>query len=201
MSEHEKPEQGPVGGTHAAGAAGEGGQARAIEQIDGSAANSASLPADAAALTDEMLPLAIPESARRGAGKPKGSVNIRTNTTFQAAVSRYGDPLIAEVAWGNMDTGELITELRKIACDRGLKLGATVMDIVRFQADCRRAALPYGHAKRAAVDGDGKAVPEIPIIAMGNVTVRDGGKVVINGMSIDDEIPEENPKVIDHEPK
>lgn len=132
---------------------------------------------------DELLPRAIFEAERRGPGRPKGSVNIRTNTTFQAAVSRYGDPLIASVAMGNMDTKALIRHLRAIASDCGLKLGATVMDIVRFQEDCRRNAMPFGHAKRAATDEKGDTV--VPVIGIGraeHVVVQAAGR------SIEDEL-------------
>lgn len=129
---------------------------------------------------DDMLPAAILEPARKGPGRPKGAANIRTNKTFQAAISRYGDPLIATIAWGTMDPRALIVELRKIASDCGIKLGATVMDVVRFQEQCRAAAMPYGHGKRVATDDKGDAV--LPVFVLGgspgsttNVQVNAGG--------------------------
>jgi hypothetical protein len=148
----------PVRGTHAASAGGATAAevlASAVPGVD--VAPSLGL--------DDMLPLAIPSHGRRGAGRPVGAVNVRTNKTFQAAISRCGDPLIASIAWGNMDTRDLIVEMRKIASDCGIKLGATVMDVVRFQEQCRAAALPYGHAKRAAVNEAGHDVT--PVIVMG----------------------------------
>lgn len=135
---------------------------------------------------DDLLPLAIPESGRRGSGRPRGAANIRTNTTFAVAVSRYGDPLIASIAWGNMDTLTLIRELRAIASDAGLKLGATVMDVVRFQEDCRRNAMPFGHAKRAPVDD--KGAPVLPIIGIGRVEQINVQQNFASGRSIEDAI-------------
>jgi hypothetical protein len=165
----------PFGGTHAPGAGGAPAAGRAAAMLG-------PLEPQTVAV-DEFLPLAIPEAGRRGPGRPQGAANIRTNTTFQVAISRYGDPLIATVAWGNMPTRELIRELRTIAADCGLQLGATVMDVVRFQEECRRNAMPFGHAKRASVDGRGD--PVLPIIGIGSVetlTVTGGAR------SIEDEL-------------
>lgn len=145
---------------------------------------------------EEMLPLAIPELARRGRGRPNGSPNIRTNLTFQAAVSRYGDPLIASIAWGNMPTGELITHLRKLASDCGLKLGATVMDVVRFQEECRRNAMPFGHAKRAPEDHKGD--PVLPIIGIGTLAMQVNVAASAPGRSIEEAL--DNQGVTDVEP-
>jgi hypothetical protein len=174
MSNPDKLQSPPVSGPHARSPA-------AGEQPALLPASQAEPDSDA----EEFLPLAIPEPGRRGPGKPKGSVNIRTNTTFQAAISRYGDPLIAEIAWGNMDTLTLIRELRKIASDAGLKLGATVMDVVRFQQQCRASALPFGHAKRASVDDKGE--PVLPtFLGIGRVQVAPGGHVTFKGQSLED---------------
>ncbi|RMF02559.1 MAG: hypothetical protein D6773_08490, partial [Alphaproteobacteria bacterium] len=60
----------------------------------------------------------------------------------RALVERYGDPLEADVAIGTMSPGELVTELRKIASDRGIKLDMTLGDILRLQAACRKDAMP-----------------------------------------------------------
>ncbi|WP_398468546.1 hypothetical protein [Tardiphaga sp.] len=134
---------------------------------------------------DDLLPLAIPMTAQRGRGRPAGSVNIRTNKTFQAAVSRYGDPLIAQIAMGNANTKDLITDLRKIASDCGLKLGATVMDVVRFQASLRESALPYGHSKRVAVDEKGNDV--LPVFVMGGAA-GSTTNVQVNSVGLEDRI-------------
>lgn len=159
----------PFGSTHTGAAA----------PSPGVTGQPAAMPGEQLGL-DDMLPAAILEPARKGAGRPKGAANIRTNKTFQAAISRYGDPLIATIAWGNMDPRTLITELRKIASDCGIKLGATVMDVVRFQEQCRSAAMPYGHGKRVATDDKGDAV--LPVFVLGgsagsttNVQVNAGG--------------------------
>lgn len=173
-----------VAGTHAAPAAPAGGSAARPSPMPGSE------PGDHLGL-DELLPLAIPSSGRKGPGRPKGAANIRTNKTFEVAVSRYGDPLIASIAMGNMDPRELIRDLRMIASDCGLKLGATVMDVVRFQEQCRASATPYGHGKRIATDHKGDEV--LPVFVMGgaagsttNVQVNSG-----RGGSIEDRIEAE----------
>lgn len=166
-------------GTHAAAAGG---------QVAASPMPGAVEPVELA--MDDLLPMAIPSSGRKGVGRPAGSANVRTNKTFQAAISRYGDPLIASIAWGNMGTADLIREMRIIASDCGIKLGATVMDVVRFQEQCRATALPYGHAKRAPTNEKGEDV--LPIFVMGggsgsttNVQINAGG------MSIEDRIEAE----------
>lgn len=193
MSDSAKRDQGVVEGTHAAGVAAGPGDRRDQAQLGAAdpapAAGGDHLPA--------MLPLAIPESERRGAGRPVNSPNIRTNKTFQIAAAKYGDPLIAEIALGNMPTRELIKELRSVASDAGLKLGGTVMDVLRFQADCRRASLPFGHAKRAPVNEVGETVP--PVLGLGRVQVNAAGDVHVHGHSIEDRIAA-NARVIEHEP-
>lgn len=96
-----------------------------------------------------------------------------------ALIAEYGDPLEADVAIGTMPLGELVTELRAIASDRGLKLGMTIGDIVRWQRDCRGQALPYLHARRAPTAADGS--PVTPIVAIGRVdhlTVAEGGRSI-----------------------
>lgn len=178
MTGRKKPQSAPLGNAHAP------------SPPAGSPLPASAEPRDQAA--DGMLPLAIPESARRGPGRPKGSSNIRTNAVFEIAVSRYGDPLIAEVAIGNMPIRDLIRDLREVASDCGIKLGATVMDVAKFQAECRRNALPYGHAKRAATDEKGD--PVVPLIGIGRAD-----QVVIGAArSLEDEIARRE-KIIEHQ--
>jgi len=98
-------------------------------------------------------------------GRPKGARNIRNERAAVEYTSRYGDPLEADIAIGTMALGELITELRMIACDRGMKLGMTIGDVVRWQRECRAQALPYIHAKRAPVSQTGEAVT--PMVVFG----------------------------------
>lgn len=187
MSDDDRRPEGPEISTHAG------------ELGDRAAAGGGStiLPADqAASVASEqaLLPMAIPEPARRGPGKPQGAVNKRTNTVFQIAVDRYGDPLIGSVAIGNMPTKELITYLRELASDCGIKLGATVMDVVRFQEECRRNAMPYGHSKRAPVNDKGETV--LPLIGIGTV-VQNARQVVVTGHSVEDRVAKEA-KTIQH---
>lgn len=171
-----KADIGAFGGTHAPSA--------------GGAPSPSAMPDDGEAeqlALDEMLPAAITGDGRKGPGRPKGSQNLRTNQTFEVATSRYGDPLIATIAMGNMDPRTLIRELREIASDCGLKVGATVMDVVRFQEQCRAAAVPYGHGKRIATDSKGKE--QLPVFVMGGAT---GSTTNVNvGSSLEDRIAAE----------
>ncbi len=171
-----KADIGAFGGTHA--------------PVAGAAASPSAVPGQGEAeqlALDELLPAAISGDGRKGPGRPRNSQNIRTNKTFAAATSRYGDPLVATVAMGNMDPRVLIRELRMIASDCGLKLGATVMDVVRFQEQCRAAAIPYGHGKRAPTNEKGDDV--LPVFVMGGAP----GSVtsVSVGSSLEDRIAAE----------
>lgn len=140
-----------------------------------------------------VIARALPEGAasgtelapRRGRGRPEGAVNIRDNETAQALIATYGDPLEADVAIGNADIGGLITLLRTLASDRGLKLGMSVGDVVRWQADCRRNALPYLRSKRAPVGADGKEIPPV-VIGLGQAS-----GAVAGGRSIEDVVDAE----------
>lgn len=145
-------------GTHAAGG---GGAAAGDGGAGGRAVASGAVPDPDA----DLFGGAIPSVAKRAVGRPEGAQNIRTNRTFQVAVSRYGDPLITSVALGNMDTLELIRHLRTVASDAGIKLGMTVGDVLAFQRACRADALPYGHAKR--VPQTEKGDDALPVLVMG----------------------------------
>lgn len=97
-----------------------------------------------------------------------------------ALIECYGDPREADVAIGNMPIGELVTLLRQIASDRGIKLGMTLGDVVRWQRECRGQSLPYLLAKRAAEDSSGNAV--VPIIGMGTVVLAEGAGASLEDM-------------------
>jgi hypothetical protein len=142
------------------------------------AASSAALPAAIAAedkRLDDLLPLGSSPFAPRGRGRPQGAKNRRTDLVAQYLVDRFGDPLTASMAIGGRPLRELVTELRTIASDCGMKLGASVMDIARWQQQCRIDALPYIHAKRAPETAKGE--PVLPIIGIGraeNVLIAAG---------------------------
>ncbi|KIZ47385.1 MULTISPECIES: hypothetical protein [Rhodopseudomonas] len=127
---------------------------------------------------------AIQAVAPRAPGRPEGSQNVRTNKTWQIAVNRYGDPLITSVALGQMNTLDLIRELRKIASDAGIKLGMTVGDVLAFQRACRVDALPYGHAKRVAVTENGEDA--LPMIVMGHYRPTANVQVNAPGVSLEE---------------
>jgi hypothetical protein len=134
---------------------------------------------------------ALPANPRRGdqlapsgvRGRPKGATNKRDTEIAEAYISQYGDPLEADVKIGSAAPGELVTELRVIASDRGIKLGMTLGEILRWQADCRSRAMNYLHAKRAAVNEKGETVA--PIIGMGTLPPAAGDG---SGHSIEDAI-------------
>lgn len=164
------------------------------------AASSASMPAAIDAndkRLDDLLPLGVSPLAPRGRGRPQGAKNRRTDLVAQYLVDRFGDPLTASMAIGGRPLRELITELRTIASDCGLKLGATVMDVARWQQQCRADALPYIHAKRAPETAKGD--PVVPVIGIG----RAENVVIAAGRSLEDAIgnmqPNQSVSVIDGE--
>lgn len=118
----------------------------------------APVPVDDDARLDGLLPLGISPLTQKGAGRPKGARNKRSETMADYIVRRYGDPLEASASIAALSPRELIQELRAIASDCGTKLGASVMEIIRWQQDIRRDVLPYVHAKRAPVGADGETV-------------------------------------------
>lgn len=173
--------EGPCAGTHAATRPAaiepELHQARQISAGAPGGVIARALPEGAASGT-ELAP-------KRGPGRPEGATNIRDTAVAQALMAQYGNPLEADVAIGNADLGGLITLMRTIASDRGLKLGATVMDIARWQAECRRDAKPYLMSKRAPVGADGKEVPPV-VIGLGQAS-----GAVAGGRSIEDVVDAE----------
>jgi hypothetical protein len=153
---------------------------------------------------DELLPLGFSPLAPRVRGRPQGAKNRRTDLVAQYLVDRFGDPLTASMATAGMPLRELITELRSIASDVGMKLGASVMDIARFQRECRNDALPYIHAKRAPETAKGD--PVVPIIGIGRFE-QHNTVVQVGGRSIEDALdqaaknmqPDQSVKTIDGE--
>lgn len=131
---------------------------------------------------DDLLPLGISPLAPRAPGRPVGAKNRRTDLVAQYLTDRFGDPLTASMSIAGRPLKELITELRTIASDCGLKLGATVMDVARWQQQCRVDALPYIHAKRAPETAKGD--PVVPIIGIG----RAENVVIAGGRSLEDAV-------------
>lgn len=141
---------------------------------------------------DGLLPIGISPLARRGPGRPVGAKNRRTDLVAQYLVDRFGDPLTASMSVAGMPLRDLVRELRMVASDCGLKLGATVMDIARYQRECRVDALPYIHAKRAPETARGD--PVTPVIGIGHY--EDNRVVVFGARSIEDDI-EQNQSLIE----
>lgn len=138
---------------------------------------------DEAARLDGALPLGVSRAASRGPGRPAGARNRRTAAVAEYLVRRYGDPLEGAVSIGMRPLRELIEDLKAIAEAEGLPLGGSVMEIARFQAACREAALPYLHAKRAPEDDKGTPVtPVFAFVERGSAPAPQGR----GGRSIDD---------------
>ena len=169
---------------------------RARDQAAASAPLPAAIEANDKRL-DDLLPLGVSPLAPRRRGRPQGAKNRRTDLVAQYLVDRFGDPLTASMAIGGRPLRELITELRTIASDCGLKLGATVMDVARWQQQCRADALPYIHAKRAPETAKGD--PVVPVIGIG----RAENVVIAAGRSLEDAVgnmqPNQSVTVIDGE--
>lgn len=134
---------------------------------------------------------------RRGPGRPPGSTNKRDTEIAEELIAEFGDPLEAHVRIGSMDPAALITELRCLASDRGLKLGMTVGEILKFQRECRNDAMPYLHSKRAPVDPNtGETV--LPVIGFGTIPAS-YGQPGDDAKSIEEMV--ENQKLIDVTPE
>lgn len=172
MSDADKGPPRAVGGTH----------------TDRDGGNQATLGVVPAAGDDEdqrldgLLPLGSSPLAPRGRGRPQGAKNRRTDLVAQYLVDRFGDPLTASMSIGGRPLRELVRELREVASDCGMKLGASVMDIARWQQQCRAEALPYIHAKRAPETAKGD--PVVPVIGIGRAdqVVVGSGNVVVRSL-------------------
>ena len=170
-----------AGGTHAVLAAAETRQAEAEgEQLDMLAADQAE-----AARLDAQLPIAPTDGAARGPGRPKGARNRRTEVLARYYLERHGDPLEALLVMGMGSLEHTAEEMHRavenlkakgvrIAHDaKGREMsGIDINELVKFKRACLEAALPYLHARRAPIDGSGKAV--VPVLNIG-VGVHTGG--------------------------
>lgn len=128
---------------------------------------------------DAKLPLAPPPVPRRGAGRPPGARNKRTQQLAAYYLGRYGDPLEALLALGTGDLRHTLAELRRLSAELGIpvmteKVGGdlvvcepTVMGLLEFKREVLRETLPYLHAKLAPTDDKGD--PVVPILALGTV--------------------------------
>lgn len=160
-------------GTHTALA---GGQ---VARSGAGSGEVATVPAADDARIDGLLPLGFSPLATKGPGRPAGAKNRRTDLVASYLVERFGDPLTATMSVAGRPLVDLVRELRTVASDCGMKLGASVMDIARWQQQCRLDALPYIHAKRAPETVKGEVV--VPIIGIGrfeqhNTTVNVGAR-------------------------
>ncbi|MBP1296628.1 hypothetical protein [Bradyrhizobium elkanii] len=177
MSERDKVREGAFEGTHTAAAGGAAASPGAVPAV---------IEGDDERL-DGLLPLGTSPLAPRGRGRPAGAKNRRTDLVAQYLVDRFGDPLTASMSIAGRPLREVITELRMIASDCGLKLGATVMDVARWQQQCRVDALPYIHAKRAPETAKGD--PVLPVLGIGradqvNVVVAGGSRSLEEAVEI-----------------
>lgn len=185
-------------GTHTALA----GQAPA--RSGGGAVEIAGVPGDSDQRADGLLPLGFSPLATKGPGRPKGAKNRRTDLVAEYLVDRFGDPLTATMSIAGRPLVELVRELRMVASDCGLKLGATVMDIARWQEQCRVDVRPYIHAKRAPETAKGD--PVVPIIGIGrfeqhNTTVNVGARSIEDALDQAAANMQADQRVIEHEPQ
>ena len=175
MSGGDRRDRGAGADTHAAALGGE------PEQLG-------LLPAEGEAARDRLLPLAEAAKSRSepkgSGGRPLGARNRRTDLMAAYLIDRYGDPLEGHVALGMMPLRELIPALRKIASDCGMKLDLSVKELLHLQADLRKEALPYIHAKRAPETAQGD--PVLPVIGLG--VWSPAGVGAPGGRSIEDAI-------------
>lgn len=186
MSAPDNEPKGAFEGTHAARPGAE------LAPIEAGARSAGVVPGqvDAEDLRlDGLLPLGSSPLAPRGRGRPLNAKNRRTDLVAQYLVDRFGDPLTASMSIAGRPLKELITELRTIASDCGLKLGASVMDVARWQQQCRIDALPYIHAKRAPETAKGD--PVVPILAIGRLDQSVNTTVVVAGRSLEDALANE----------
>jgi hypothetical protein len=171
-----------AGGTHAVREAAEIRQAEAEgEQLD----------LIEAERLDAQLPIAPSDAARKGPGRPKGAKNKRTEALAAYYMRRHGDPLEALLVMGMGSIEHTAREMHgavqalkadgvKIAHDaKGREMsGIDINELVKLKMRCLEAALPYLHARRAPIDGDGEAVVPVLNIGVGVHTAGDraGGK-------------------------
>lgn len=127
---------------------------------------------------DEQLPIAPSDAAKRGPGRPAGARNKRTEALASYYLRRHGDPLEALLTLGMgsiehtaVEFAKAIDALKargvKIAVDaKGRELsGVDLNELVKVKVRALEAALPYLHARRAPVDGDGETV--LPVLNIG----------------------------------
>ncbi len=168
-----------------------GAKAREAADLRASNATQAELfGADDVAL-DAQLPIAPP--APRGAGRPPGSRNRRTEQVAAYLVSRYGDPLegLMVLAMGRIEDTAIamsraVEAMRaagvRLAHDaKGREVGIDVNELVKLKKAAAEAALPYIHAKRAPEDGKGDVVT--PVLNIGRFDQAPG---MSKGLSAED---------------
>lgn len=100
------------------------------------------------------------------------------------------------MATAGMPLRDLITELRKIASDVGMKLGGSVMDVARFQRECRNDAMSYIHAKRAPETAKGD--PVVPVLGIGRIE-QHNTTVYVGGRSLEEAVQDQSVTIIDGE--
>lgn len=193
MSGPENDAERAVVGTHAAPG---GGTARAAGAGSSEVAIVPAADRTEDLRLDGLLPLGNSPLAQKGPGRPTGAKNRRTDLVASYLVERFGDPLTASMSIGGRSLRELVTELRMVASDCGMKLGASVMDIARWQQQCRLDALPYIHAKRAPETVKGDVV--VPVLGIGRVE-QHNTTVYVGGRSLEEALQHQAVTTIDGE--
>lgn len=176
MSGAEEGREALGGGPHAAAAP--AGEQLPLLPVEDPAAGDMRLPVAEAA---KLKPL-----PKGTGGRPLGARNRRTDLVAEYLIGRYGDPLEASVSLGMMPLKDLVPTLRAAASDLGLKLGMSIGDILRLQAELRREALPYLHARRAPETAQGD--PVLPVVGIGTYVAAQTVNIAGAGRSVEDVI-------------
>jgi hypothetical protein len=149
------------------------------------------LAADNAEL-DAKLPLG-PPPAPRGAGRPPGARNKRTQQLAAYYLGRYGDPLEGLLSLATGDLRHTVAQLRALSAETGLAIHVekvdgelvrcepTLLSLLEFKRDALEAVLPYLHAKLAPTNDKGEAV--VPILALGSL--RDDAEAMARAGVVD----------------
>jgi hypothetical protein len=103
------------------------------------------------------------EAARRGVGRPKGSINRSTEEWKNFILSQYRSPLIALAEIYSRPISELAKDLGKI----GSLTFAEARDLLQLQLQCAKELAPYVHQKQPlAIDNKGESLMTLVIGAL-----------------------------------
>lgn len=136
---------------------------------------------------DALLPLQQHAKSGPLGGRPKGSMNKRTEAMRDYLLKKYGNPLEGLASLAFRPTGDLIREMNEIAAKSGIKIGATVMDVLQFQRGCFDALAPYVAQKMpTAVEIDARTAN---MLVIGTLNSGSGEGAALSALGIDLGVP------------